>query len=110
MRNILELINKSSTHTVKDFGFGMFTVQSGESGKIYLVDVKDNSATCTCPWGKYRPQVDGRTICSHTLAVFAELVPDGYNVTVRNGNADSVKHLKRMTWKVGAAVVITLRK
>ena len=111
------LQSKSRTHDVRQVGLNTYRVISGYSGNVYTVrvqdQVKDGAVTytgcvCDCPWGQYRPSRDGRSGCSHAMAVFDHL--DKQRTVSAWSTVSDAKRQRRPIQVVGDGVILTSRK
>ena len=66
--NAKRIQKKSRGHAVEQVGPNWFRVCDGESDGTYDVNLGVNGGTCTCAWGRHRPQADHRSGCSHVIA------------------------------------------
>jgi hypothetical protein len=60
--------HKSRAHTVRQVRSNWYKVTSAETSRVYDVNLGLNGGTCTCQWGRQRPDDDRRSACSHVLA------------------------------------------
>ena len=76
MRHTDTLLDKGKTHEARQIGPMVWKVTSGSSGKTYsILDNGDGTFRCTCKWGFTGNGIPQRKacVCSHTLAVMAEI-------------------------------------
>jgi hypothetical protein len=66
--NPKEIQRKSRRHLVRQVRPNWYKVKSDETGRIYDVALALNGGTCSCEWGRQRPDEDRRSACSHVLA------------------------------------------
>jgi hypothetical protein len=63
-----EIQDKSRHHIVRQVRANWYKVTSGETNRVYDVSLGLNGGTCTCEWGRQRPDEDHRSACSHVVA------------------------------------------
>ena len=66
--NSKEVQRKSRRHLVRQVRPNWYKVKSDETGRVYDVALGLNGGTCTCEWGRQRPDDDRRSACSHVIA------------------------------------------
>ena len=117
IRNVKQLQKKRKMHQVERVGVNSYHVTSGTSGKVYKVTVQNQArdgavryggAFCSCKWGQYRPGSDGRSGCSHVMAVFEAL--DAERKTSAWGSSQDAKRQHRPITVIGDGVILTSRK
>jgi hypothetical protein len=63
-----EIQDKSRRHIVRRVRPNWYKVSSGDTHRVYDVALGLNGGTCTCQWGRQRPDEDHRSACSHVVA------------------------------------------
>lgn len=114
IKNAKTVQNKSRTHEVtfnfvNATGAAQYTVQSGTSGRKYVVRIHGDAATCTCKWGGYKEHNDRRSGCSHVTAVFSHIARENgsdRNVSVWTNEADADRQHRPMM-DIGDNVILT---
>lgn len=111
MRHTTDLKKKSKTHEVQQTGLAAYTVTSGHTGSQYLITVLENGAACTCDWAKYRPaENNGRSGCSHVLAVMAHIEAEKGRTISAFGTFEQANRQHRPIADIGDGIVLTTRK
>jgi len=110
-----QLYKKGRTHAVcpvPENGANVYKVISGTSGSIYWVVVLSSGegATCSCPWGQYRPDHDIRSACSHVQAVVAYREKQKQRSTSAWTDEEQAKRQHRPIINLGDGVLLTSRK
>jgi len=79
---------------------------------MYFVALSPNhaGATCSCPWGQYRPMDDARSGCSHAQAVIAHLEAERERTTAAWSDEQQAARQHRPIINLGDGVVVTSRK
>lgn len=107
------LQSKSKVHEIIPQGDNIFGVTSGASGNTYrVVLLLAGGATCSCPWGQYRPYDGGhKSGCSHVMAVYAYIEAQVADRRVSAWtDAEQVARQHRPAWSIGDGVILTSRK
>lgn len=104
--------SKGRTHQVDRIGPQSFKVISGSSGSTYFVALQvSGGATCSCPWGQYRPGSQGlKSACSHVQAVFQHLESTRERSTSAWGRIDDAYRQHRPVIDLNDGVLLTSRK
>lgn len=108
--NHKQVHKKSRSHHVEHMDRALYRVTSGHSGETYEVRVGERGATCTCPWGTYRPTHDGRSGCSHAVAVFEHEHARASRRVSAWGIEDDALRQRRPMGDIGDGVLLTSRK
>lgn len=100
---------KSRGHVVRQLRPNWYKVLDPNTNQEYDVALGQNGGTCTCPWGKYRPERDHRSGCSHVIAAmsFREL-QHGRRISVWASERDAQRQHRPML-PIGDGLVITSR-
>jgi hypothetical protein len=113
VKNVKTLQAKAKAHEVAQINHNTFAVTSAISGKTYAVRLIDpciNGATCTCEWGKYRPNRDRRSGCSHVQAVYESLENFNNRTTATWNTMTDAKRQHRPLIHLGNGAILTSRK
>jgi hypothetical protein len=101
--------HKSREHTVRQVRSNWYKVTSGETGRIYDVNLGLNGGTCTCEWGRQRPDDDRRSACSHVIAAMNfRATQEGRRVSAWTTLEDA-RRQHRPTLAIGDGVILTSR-
>jgi hypothetical protein len=101
--------DKSRHHLVRRVRSNWYKVTSGETGRIYDVNLGLNGGTCTCQWGRQRPDEDRRSACSHVVAAINyRAAQKGRQVSAWTSLEDAWRQ-HRPTLTIGDGVILTSR-
>ncbi|HXV98650.1 MAG TPA: SWIM zinc finger family protein [Anaerolineae bacterium] len=101
--------HKSREHTVRQIRSNWYKVTSGETGRIYDVNLGLNGGTCTCEWGRQRPDDDHRSACSHVIAAMNfRATQQGRRVSAW-ATPEDARRQHRPTLPIGDGVILTSR-
>ena len=104
-----QIQRKSRAHTVRQVRSNWYKVTSGETGRVYDVNLGVNGGTCTCEWGRQRPDEDRRSACSHVVAAMNfRANQQGRRVSAWVGPEDAERQ-HRPTLPIGDGVILTSR-
>lgn len=104
-----QIQKKSRRHIVRQIGSNWFKVFDGESGREYDVNLGINGGTCTCEWGRHRPEQDHRSGCSHVIAAMNyRAQQQGRQVSVWASERAAQRQHRPML-KIGDGLIITSR-
>jgi hypothetical protein len=110
MRHAKKLQAKSRAHEVRWLNGNMYLVTSGVSDYVYKVTLRQRGATCSCRWGQYQAALDGRSGCSHVVAVMDYLARQGNRTISAWDNMDAAERQHRPTINIGNGIILTTRK
>ncbi len=104
-----QIQHKSRDHTVRQIRSNWYKVISGETGRMYDVNLGVNGGTCTCEWGRQRPDEDRRSACSHVLAAINyRAVQEDRRVSAW-ATLEDARRQHRPTLGIGDGVILTSR-
>ena len=107
--NAKQIQKKSRRHAIKRITPNWYKVLDGDSGRIYDVNLGLNGGTCTCEWGRHRPEVDHRSGCSHVIAAINHrALQRGKQISVW-ANERAAQRQHRPMLKIGDGLIITSR-
>ena len=107
--SVKEIQQKSRHHAVKQIGPNWFKVISSESNRAYDVNLGLNGGTCSCEWGRQRPDDDHRSACSHVIAAIHQRASQkGRSVSVW-ANRKAARRQHRPMLDIGDGVILTSR-
>lgn len=110
MRHPKQIQIKSRQHDVRWLEQNKFLVVSGDSGYAYLVTVRENGATCSCHWGQTQAALDGRSGCSHVVAVMNHLAIQGQRSVSVWSSINAAERQHRPILNIGNGLLLTTRK
>jgi hypothetical protein len=104
-----QIQKKSRGHRVRQVGPNWFKVFDRESGRTYDVNLGLNGGTCSCEWGRRRPERDHRSGCSHVIAAmnYREL-RHGRRISVWASDRAAQRQHRPMVM-IGDGLIITSR-
>ena len=100
---------KSRDHTVRQIGSNWYKVTSGETDRVYDVNLGLNGGTCTCEWGRQRPDDDRRSACSHVIAAINHRAARKGRSVSAWGTYKEARRQHRPTLPIGDGIVLTSR-
>lgn len=104
-----QIQHKSRAHTVRQIQSNWYKVTSSETGRIYDVNLALNGGTCTCQWGRQRPDDDRRSACSHVVAAINyRAAQKGRRVSAWT-RLDDAQRQHRPTLLIGDGLILTSR-
>ncbi|GAB4422693.1 MAG: hypothetical protein Fur0044_20700 [Anaerolineae bacterium] len=104
-----QIQRKSRSHIVRQVRSNWYKVTSGETGRTYDVNLGLNGGTCTCKWGRERPDQDRRSACSHVIAAMNfRAAQKGRRVSAWARPEDAERQ-HRPTLPIGDGVILTSR-
>lgn len=104
-----QIQHKSRAHTVRQIQSNWYKVTSSETGRIYDVNLALNGGTCTCQWGRQRPDDDRRSACSHVVAAMNfRAAQKGRRVSAWT-TLDAAQRQHRPTLPIGDGLILTSR-
>lgn len=107
--NEKQIQKKSRSHTVRQIGPNWFKVVDGKSGRAYDINLGLNGGTCTCAWGRHRPEADHRSGCSHVIAAMNyRAVQHGRRISVW-ASKKAAQRQHRPIVKIGDGLILTSR-
>jgi hypothetical protein len=110
IRQVKTIQDKSRYHTVRQVRANWYKVTSHETGRVYDVALGLNGGTCTCEWGRQRPDDDRRSACSHVVAAINYRAGQkGRRISVWN-NEDDARRQHRPMLSIGDGVILTSRR
>jgi hypothetical protein len=110
MRHPKKLQIKSRTHEVRWLHDNVFLVTSGASDYVYQVTIHQRGATCSCQWGQHQAALDGRSGCSHVVAVMDYLARQGNRTVSAWDNLTDADRQHRPKINIGNGIILTTRK
>lgn len=100
---------KSRRHTIRQIGPNWYKVVDGDSSREYDVNLGLNGGTCTCEWGRHRPEHDHRSGCSHVIAAINyRAIQHGRRVSVW-ASERAAQRQHRPIVEIGDGLIITSR-
>src|SRR6187200_1162642 len=107
--NSKEVQRKSRRHLVRQIRPNWYKVKSDESGRVYDVALGLNGGTCTCEWGRQRPDEDHRSACSHVIAAMnSRAIQRGRRVSAWR-TVDEARRQHRPMLPIGDGIILTSR-
>ncbi|MCB0193674.1 MAG: hypothetical protein KDJ65_17130 [Anaerolineae bacterium] len=107
--NAKDIQGKSRRHTVRQIRPNWYKVKSGESQRVYDVALGVNGGTCTCEWGRQRPENDHRSACSHVVAAINyRAIQDGRRISAWDSE-EAAQRQHRPMLKIGDGLILTSR-
>jgi hypothetical protein len=107
--NAKQIQKKSRRHIIRQIGPNWFKVFDGESGRLYDVNLGLNGGTCTCEWGRHRPEEDHRSGCSHVIAAMNyRAIQHGRRVSVWSSER-AAQRQHRPIVRIGDGLILTSR-
>ncbi|MCB0163165.1 MAG: hypothetical protein KDI79_02990 [Anaerolineae bacterium] len=107
--NAKEIQAKSRRHAVRQIGPNWYKVRSGETKRVYDVVLAVNGGTCTCEWGRQRPDEDHRSACSHVVAALNyRAATKGRRVSAWDSE-EAAQRQHRPILKIGDGLILTSR-
>jgi hypothetical protein len=107
--HVKEIQRKSRDHTVRQIRPNWYKVTSHDTRRIYDVALGINGGTCSCEWGRQRPDEDRRSACSHVVAAINYRAGQkGRSISAWN-NAEEARRQHRPMLPIGDGVVLTSR-
>lgn len=104
-----EIQRKSRRHLVRQVRANWYKVRSDETGRVYDVALGLNGGTCSCEWGRQRPDDDRRSACSHVLAAINHrAIRDGRRVSAWS-TEDDARRQHRPILPIGDGIILTSR-
>ncbi len=105
-----QIQKKSRGYRVRQVAPNWFKVLNPETKREYDVNLGINGGTCTCEWGRSRPESDHRSGCSHVIAAMDYRARQyGRHISVWGSEA-AARRQHRPTVKIGDGLVITSRR
>ena len=100
---------KSRHHKTRQMSANWYKVTSADSGLVYDVNLGLNGGTCTCRWGRHRPEDDHRSGCTHVIAAINHRASQqGRRISVWSKAADAHRQHRPMI-NIGDGVILTSR-
>jgi hypothetical protein len=107
--NAKEIQSRSRCHEVRQVRANWYKVTSSETGRVYDVGLGLNGGTCTCEWGRQRPDDDRRSACSHVVAAINYRAEQkGRRVSAWNSKEQALRQHRPML-AIGDGVILTSR-
>lgn len=107
--NAKQIQKKSHHYLIRQIRPNWFKVSDDETGPIYDVNLGLNGGTCTCAWGRYRPNNDHRSGCSHVVAAMAYRArQQGQQISVWASEQDARRQHRPMR-AIGDGLILTSR-
>jgi hypothetical protein len=104
-----QIQRKSREHTVRQVRSNWYKVTSSETGRAYDVNLGINGGTCTCEWGRQRPDEDRRSACSHVVAAMNyRAAQKGRRMSAWTSPEDAQRQ-HRPALPIGDGVILTSR-
>jgi len=104
-----EIQRKSRDHLVRQIRPNWYKVTSHDTGRIYDVALGLNGGTCSCEWGRQRPNEDRRSACSHVIAAINyRAAQKGRRISAWSSE-DAARRQHRPMLAIGDGVVLTSR-
>jgi hypothetical protein len=100
---------KSRDHTVRQVRSNWYKVTSGETHRVYDVNLGLNGGTCTCEWGRQRPDEDRRSACSHVIAAMNYRASQQGRRVSAWARPEEAERQHRPTLPIGDGVILTSR-
>lgn len=104
-----QIQHKSRGHTVRQVRSNWYKVTSGETHRVYDVNLGVNGGTCTCEWGRQRPDEDRRSACSHVIAAMNYRAAQGGRQVSAWTSPGDARRQHRSTLSIGDGVILTSR-
>ncbi len=109
INNPKQIQKKSRYHATRQIKPNWFKVKSAISGNVYDVNLGINGGTCTCRWGRNRPDDDHRSGCAHVIAAINHrATQQGRRISVWNNQADAKRQHRPIT-QIGDGLFLTSR-
>ena len=107
--NAKQIQEKSRRHVARRIGPNWFKVLDGLSNQEYDVNLGLNGGTCSCEWGRHRPDSDHRSGCAHVVAAMNyRAMRQGKCVSVWSNEKDARRQHRPML-SIGDGVILTTR-
>jgi len=104
-----EIQKKSRSCRVRQVGPNWFKVFSDATKRVYDVNLGLNGGTCTCEWGRSRPQNDHRSGCSHVIAAMNyRALRNNRRISVWSSKK-AARRQHRPMFNIGDGVIVTSR-
>jgi hypothetical protein len=104
-----QIQKKSRNYRVRRVGPNWFKVFSPDASREYDVNLGLNGATCTCQWGRSRPENDHRSGCSHVIAVMSyRAMQQGKRISVWTSKG-AARRQHRPMLEIGDGLILTSR-
>ncbi len=107
--NAKQIQKKSRHHIVWQVGPNWFKVLDSESGREYDVNLGLNGGTCTCTWGRHRPERDHRSGCSHVIAAMNNRAMKHHRRVSVWASEKVARRQHRHILKIGDGLILTSR-
>ena len=104
-----QIQHKSRAHTVRQIRSNWYKVTSFETGRIYDVNLGLNGGTCTCQWGRQRPDDDRRSACSHVIAAMNYRAAQKGRRLSAWTTLNAARRQHRPTLPIGDGLILTSR-
>jgi hypothetical protein len=104
-----QIQHKSRGHTVRQVRSNWYKVTSGETHRVYDVNLGVNGGTCTCQWGRQRPDEDRRSACSHVVAAMNYRAAQAGRQVSAWASSEDARRQHRPALPIGDGVILTSR-
>ena len=107
--NAKEIQKKSRQHAIRQISPNWFKVTDRDSQREYDVNLGLNGGTCTCEWGRHRPQYDHRSGCAHVVAAMNyRAMQHGQRISIWTSKAQARRQHRPML-SIGDGLILTTR-